>query len=373
MTQTPRPPTPLDLVTGRTDWRLELLREYQTVAARLQTAYTRILIPLRSRAQALAREMGTLEAAENLTAAGVRGLRGYNELIARIEAEMDDFAVLARSEAANAQNGAVQLGLGFAEDAVMAQTRGLAAGVWMRPDPVMLERLIGYADSEAMRTALRGFGHNAAMNFADALLSMTAQGAGSRRIARAMAGWLNLPYSWALNTVSTTQNYAYRAASHAAYAANERVVEGWMWRAALDTRTCMSCIAQHGSIHPVTETLNDHHQGRCAPVPVVRGSTWAQGVESGRDWYGRLPEGVQRQIAGDLMFVSLRQGAVQWDDLSVAYTNDIFGTMLREASVEQLVESRRTYVDLQAVARGLPANATTPEQAARLAAEARAS
>lgn len=68
---------------------------------------------------------------------------------------------------------------------------------------------------------------------------------------------------WVLTTVRTAQIKAYQTANHATYLANSRIVPEWVWVSALDDRTCMSCVAMHGTVHPVTETLNDHHNGRC--------------------------------------------------------------------------------------------------------------
>jgi hypothetical protein len=366
-------PTPTQIIAGRRDWRALLESEYSAVSIRLQAAYARTLLPIRARVTALVAELDALEAAGTLTPQGVRGLRAYQALLTRIEAEMADFAVIARSEAANAGSAALQLGLGFAEDAVIASGGSAAqvlAGVWLRPDPAALARLIDYADSGAMRAALERFGANAANNFADTLLALTAQGRGSREMARLMTRWLDVPYAWADNAVRTTLHYSYRGATHAAYLTNERVVEGWHWASALDARACLSCISQHGSFHPVTEILNDHHRGRCFPIPLVRGSTRTMG--RGEDWYARLPEGAQRRVAGDLMYTALRDGAVRWEDLSRPYQNDVFGTMLREANVAELVPNRRTYVELQRRALALPRNPVNDEQAAVIAAEARA-
>lgn len=365
-------PTPTQIIAGRRDWRALLEREYSAVSTRLQTAYARTLVPIRARVAALVAELDALEAAGGLTPQGVRGLRTYRALLAGIEAEMADFAVIARGEAANAGSAALQLGLGFAEDAVLATSGSAArvlAGVWLRPDPAALARLIDYADSAAMRQALRRFGADAANNFADTLLALAAQGRPSREMARLMTRWLDVPYAWADNAVRTTLHYSYRGATHAAYLTNERVVEGWYWQSALDARACLSCISQHGSFHPVTEVLNDHHRGRCFPTPLVRGST--RTMESGQDWYARLPEGAQRRVAGDLMYTALRDGAARWEDLSRPYQNDVFGVMLREANVRELVPNPRAYVDLRRQAAALPRNPVNDEQAAQIAAETR--
>lgn len=64
---------------------------------------------------------------------------------------------------------------------------------------------------------------------------------------------------------------AHRAAARLARMAHADVLAGWTWVAQLDSRTCPSCFAQHGSIHPVDDPGPlDHQQGRCAAVPSTR-------------------------------------------------------------------------------------------------------
>lgn len=64
---------------------------------------------------------------------------------------------------------------------------------------------------------------------------------------------------------------AMRAASRLADLSNPDLVTGWQWVASLGPRTCSSCWAQHGAIHPADEPGPlDHHQGRCARVPLTR-------------------------------------------------------------------------------------------------------
>ena len=53
---------------------------------------------------------------------------------------------------------------------------------------------------------------------------------------------------------------------------NNDILECWEWWAQLDSsRTCISCIAQHGTRHPADEPGPlDHHQGRCVAVPATK-------------------------------------------------------------------------------------------------------
>ncbi len=109
---------------------------------------------------------------------------------------------------------------------------------------------------------------------------------------------------------------------------------------------CLSCIAQHGSIHPITETLNDHHNGRCAPVPktISYRDLGITGIpdpvapfESGEDWFGKQPEATQRQAMGPAMFKAYKDNRFSFRDLSRPYQDEVYGELLREASLRDLL------------------------------------
>jgi hypothetical protein len=122
---------------------------------------------------------------------------------------------------------------------------------------------------------------------------------------------------------------AYRVTSQYAHAANADVLEGWVWLATLDRRVCVSCLAQNGSEHPVTDPGPlDHQQGRCARVPLAK--SWAAlglpGVEpastmpDARAWFAKQPDATQLEIMGPSRLAMLRSGQATWDDLSTRRT-----------------------------------------------------
>lgn len=371
----PAPIRAIDLIRRRQDWRQRLDTEYKPTAERLRSAYSRVLPRLQDLERKLIADIEALAESGELTAGRVRGLKTYRDLIERIEAEMQGFAIIAKDEAAALTEKMIKPAVDAALSDTATQAPGFAAELtanFLRPDPAALERLVGYVDSAAMRAKFAKFGEAAGQDFADKMLTMVAQGKNPRFIANMIAGWNNIPAAWAENMTRTTQLYSYRTATHAAYLVNDHLYEGWMWRAALDVRTCMSCVSRHGQIYKTTQTLTDHHRGRCAPIPVLKGSTWQNDVIAGRDWYGSLPTDVQRQMAGDLMWTAMREGDVGWDDISRPYQDDVFGKMLREASVRELVEDARRYFQLEQLSGRLQGIRTTPEQAAVIAAETRA-
>ncbi len=97
----------------------------------------------------------------------------------------------------------------------------------------------------------------------------------AREMLRRSEGAFNGGLTRALTIARTETLDAHRAGSAVAQLANSDVLAGWTWLAQLDTRTCPSCWAQHGTEHDLTEQgPDDHQQGRCARLP--RTKTWAE-------------------------------------------------------------------------------------------------
>jgi hypothetical protein len=124
---------------------------------------------------------------------------------------------------------------------------------------------------------------------------------------------------------------AHRAASLATDTANKGLLAGWQWVAQLGPRTCPSCWAQHGSIHPVDEAGPlDHQSGRCTRAPVTK--SWRDlgfdideppsAVPDARAVFASLPEADQLAVMGPKRLGMLRDGTASWDDLSVRRTTD---------------------------------------------------
>lgn len=130
----------------------------------------------------------------------------------------------------------------------------------------------------------------------------------ARRMVRRMEGRFNYGLTRALVASRTETLDAHRAASQATELANSDVVAEWQWLTHVDPRTCRACIAQHGKTFPLDEPGPiDHHQGRCARVPVTK--SWAELgfpdieepaplVQSAEDEFAAMTENEQRQILG---------------------------------------------------------------------------
>ena len=91
---------------------------------------------------------------------------------------------------------------------------------------------------------------------------------------------------------------AYRGASAGQFEQLRKrgVVSGYVWLAELSPRTCLACIARHGTFF--TEPPDDFHpRCRCVLRPVtdaVAGGRWRG--ETGPAWFAKQPEHVQRAM-----------------------------------------------------------------------------
>lgn len=139
----------------------------------------------------------------------------------------------------------------------------------------------------------------------------------ARRMVRAAELGFNGGLSRALTVARTELLDAYRAAALAQQTANRDVLAGWVWLARLDTRTCPSCVAMHGSVHDLDEEGPwDHQNGRCARMPKTK--TWRDlgfnvreprdRVRSGEDWFNGLSAADKLAVMGPARLEALAGG-----------------------------------------------------------------
>lgn len=342
-------PTPLDprapdlAVIQRSGWRASVAREYNSVATRLTDAYGRTVGRLAPFANDLTRDL-LATAPDRLNADALRQLDSYQTLLVRVNAELQDFAGAARDLTSSGSDAAVTAGVGQARRLAIAVAQGqtdalgaLVSSGWVSPAPEAIARLISYADGEALRAKFARFGESAAQTIADMLITGIAQGMNPNAVADMMQAFIQgMPLHWAQTTARTTILYSYRAANHASYLANADILEGWRWSSSKDSRTCPSCWGQDGKIFPLDRVLNDHHNGRCAPVPVVRGARWIRDLPDGAAVFNRLGADQQRAIMGAGAFALFKAGRVTLKDFSTAYTSNVYGDMLRAATLREL-------------------------------------
>lgn len=331
-------------------FREQLLRGERAQARRYVEAYSQIVRGLQGQIEALAAELATME---EPTAWKVARLKRWLDLRGQIAREIGRFGAFVDTDLQTLVGQQVALGLQHAEQLTLAGLpEELAAGLrtqWNRLPAEAVLRLMGFlSPGSPLHDALvEQLGESVADQVGRALLRGVTLGWNPRKIASWMARELGQGLTWALRTARTAQLWAYREASRASYVANSDIVEGWIWHAKLgDGRTCMSCIAMHGTVHEPGEVLNDHHNGRCAMVPLtvswetlgLRGLPDTRPtVQAGRDWFDGLSAAEQQRYMGRSMWQAWQEGKVGWDDLSKEHEDAVYGLMRVMPSLRELL------------------------------------
>lgn len=147
----------------------------------------------------------------------------------------------------------------------------------------------------------------------------------ARHLMQRLEGQFNGGLARALNIARTEILDAHRAAAAASQEENSETLAGWVWTAKLDARTCPSCWAQHGQLHPLEEPGPlDHQSGRCARTPKTK--SWKElgfDVPEPADWlpdaeeaFAALSRADQLKIMGAVRLAALHRGDISWADLS---------------------------------------------------------
>jgi SPP1 gp7 family putative phage head morphogenesis protein len=326
---------------SRAQWAQQLALDYTETTDRLLSAYQRLLPRLQSAANDFNGQLADYFAAngELPSSATVRGMKTYQDLLARVETEMRDFGALSSNEAGILSERGIQTGIDAAEDMMLVTSgegAGIIASVFNRPDPGAIAQAAAYVDSPAFRERASAFGTNAADNIADVIVAGVSQGRNPTAIARLINNWFAVPYAWSENAARTVQMWSYRTANHETYRQNSTVLDGWMWWSSRDVRTCPACLKNHGEIFPLSETLDGHHRCRCVPLPIVKGATWTQDVTRGRDWFDEQSPADQRAILGKGGMELYRNGQWDWNRASTHYHDAVYGDMQRASTLAEM-------------------------------------
>lgn len=314
--------------SGQEVFLRELVSRENTAARRLRDAYRTLLQPTRDVLQRWETRAST--------DADFRRLSALQELADSLEYRLGSLTELLEQETRQVAQAAIDLGLQYSE-----ASTGFAVG-WNTPDPAAIRRAINYLDSAPMQQALERYGAYHAGQVTALAQTGIAAGWGPVKIAQALNSYVEeMPLADAERMMRTVSIYSYRDANLEAWRENPNVVGGWWWRSALDQRTCMACVALHGSEYGLNERFNDHHRGRCGPVPILEGRA-RPGAEAGQRWFESQPEWRQRQQmearpGGRALWQAYQAGAVRLPQMVGSYQNAVFGEMRTVAPLKSVV------------------------------------
>jgi len=337
-----------------TQFRNALLRRERVASARLVrlygSAHRRILDALNvlveqielARAQGLTVSSGWLLQQEN-----------YQALLRVIDGEMTAFAGALPRVVGPGTYDAVAIALEESKALAGATLAPLPPALrvalmarWSTPHLEAVKAAMGFlAPNSPVWSVLEGFGPSMQRQIEEIAINGILRGWNPRRWARELRQVTGRGLDWAMNWSRTLQMNAYREATRWSYMQNQHVIRGWRWHSALDNRTCMGCVAMHGTVHPVSEPLNDHHMGRCVALPIT--PTYAElglAVEeeplrhqTGDEWFNGLDEATQRKMMGPGKYDAWRDGRFKIPDMATEYIDPVWGTMRHEAALKRLV------------------------------------
>ena len=265
----------------------------------------------------------------------------YKSLIKQIGEELSDYQVYIKTEIEQIGTAGIEAGLIDSRKMVqfLAEGYGLEAGFNNLPKDA-IETLLGFLqEGGPLYTRLQELVPQTTAGIADALVEGVGLGFGPRKTARDIVrNKLGMALTDAMRMVRTVQLWSYREASRASYIANDHIVEGWIWHAQLDGTTCMSCVAMHGTTHKTYDTLNDHHNGRCAMVPIVPGMNKEFVVpQNGEEWFKKLPEAEQRKMMGKHFHEAYQGDAFDISDMTTSIEDTVYGNMRTTTPLWQLL------------------------------------
>jgi hypothetical protein len=301
---------------------------------RISQAYARIFRNLQGSIDALMLEIASLD---NPTQSQIFKLERYRRLINQITDELTTFQAYLRTEILSAAE------LSFATNnrqaqALLAETlAGITTQFGNLPTDAF-EVLVGFLkEGSPLYARIDLLAETTAEYVRQTLLEGVALGRNPRTVASLIGDAFGRGLTDALRLARTAQLYAGRVATLANYQNNSDVLDGWVWFAQIgDPSTCQSCIVQHGTIHPLDELLNDHHNGRCAMIPYIE--EFGNPVdETGISWFERQSEAEQKRILGPGKFEAWKAGQFTLDQLSRDVENDVYGDMKSVTPLKDLI------------------------------------
>lgn len=236
-----------------------------------------------------------------------------------------------------------QLAVGGLTD---AQLRG--AGIaWNVPDPQAVRALVDYTRTDAWRELFAAYPDDLVDTINAIAVRGMLNGDGPRAIAKELRNHVDtlLPYQ-ADTLMRTLQLTSYRDAAVANRLSNADILSYQVRIAALDDRTCLCCLALHGKHYPIDERIDDHPNGRCDSITVVKGFESERNIETGQDWFNALSPARQREMMGNAAYEAYKAGDVRLDDFVGKREDDVFGSQVYEQSLKGVLgDSAQRYYD----------------------------
>jgi SPP1 gp7 family putative phage head morphogenesis protein len=264
----------------------------------------------------------------------------YKSLLQQTTQQLDLYTTYAENRVRLGQLEHLKLGIQHAVDAIQAYfaTRGRVAGVFDILPVGALQALAGLAgDGSPLKQLLIASWPDAVDGLTRKLVEAITLGKNPIDTARAMRDGYGVGFHRSINIARTEQLCVYRTAGLEQYKTSG-LVAGYKRLSARDGRVCPACLmADDGTIYSLDTPFEEHPQGRCSQVPVVKGLTpvtW----QSGQSWFVSQNEATQKSILGAGRYDAWKAGQFQLSDVVKRVENDVWGTSLQTASLKELIK-----------------------------------
>ena len=277
----------------------------------------------------------------------------YRQVISDFQTQMQKNSVLM----IGAGNDIVQSGARRADAVIRYGVRNITDpklyaafnAQWAAPNPEQISQSLRYVQSGNWADEVNGFVHGSVQAVDDIAVRGLASGWHPLRTARVLRGLVEETQAGAANTLMRTLYLeSARKATAVQQTQNRELISRVIRIEALDDRTCMACVALHGTvvwdrqIHGGTpiRSIDEHHNGRGTTITEVQGVSFP--IETGDQWFRRQSPQTQRQMFGtNIGYEAYRMNAVQLRDFVQPYDGRVFGPMLRQGSVRGALEKAR--------------------------------
>jgi SPP1 gp7 family putative phage head morphogenesis protein len=326
--------------------RMLLSREKEAVSDLIR-AYGEVWKRIRSTLEDLQREYDAMKSRGEEP--GPAWIYQYNRAKAfrdQVERELLAFAQYAEAKVREQQLEAIAAAEAHAEALVKLslQDSGLVVD-WNQIDRQAVIALLGMTQQESpLHRLFTEISESGAQKAEDALVQGMILGKNPREVAVEVRKALGTSLHRALTIARTETLRAHREATRESYKANSSIVVGWIWHAARDTRTCITCWVMHGTEFSVNDRLEGHINCRCAMLPkTVRWHRVAPideednlVVRPGLQEFESLSDEKKEKILGAQAFQAYKEGKIHPHQLVTYSRNPVWGNSFTSRSVRQI-------------------------------------
>ena len=295
------------------------------------------------------------DAAGRLTEAGMKRLaeQRLRTLLPQAEATYARFAQAAGRTIVTAQIDVVAAAQDDVRRLVLASIGPAPAGAVLPfsvlPQGALLELAGTLSPGSPLRALLDGYGQRVASTIERELIGGIAAGRNPRDVARRIMRQVGSGERARLLTTARTEMLrSHREAMRRAMQANSRIVKGWRWSAARDTRTCLACLAMDGRVFKLERPMPAHVSCRCQLSPIT--VSWRDlgydvadlpPPETGRAWFDRQPMAVQRSMLGERAYAAYADGDLDLGAFIAYRLSRQWGSSVTQRPVGQVLGTSR--------------------------------